>query len=269
MHYPHRGIFGTNRAVLRQALIYIVVTKKQNILRNRNFHILINEVTMTSISRVNQVQNENLQKIQAQTSISSQVYSPIERIKEAIKDEIKAEIIQNQKQENTIEQKKEEQQDEEKITQREQAQDEENVVFEQIERQNEENQQPDFLSVVRSDPNQSNVNTVTNVDYGAEFRSVEQRNAENVNQSTIDTQKQKEIFDNQFMNETNLQIQRESNERREHEALDKLSMLKKKEQQWSFKPEYNSYCGLSEDNQIYLAKELKNPFGDCQDFEKN
>lgn len=63
------------------------------------------------------------------------------------------------------------------------------------------------------------------------------------------------------------EITESRHEYRELEALEKLSMLKRNEQKWSFKPEYSSYCGISEDNKIYLAQELKNFFCDCKDFE--
>ena len=171
---------------------------------------------MNSInSVVNQVQNQKLQETQALTSIQP-AYSFSEIIKEAIKEATKVDIIQNQKQENVSEQKMEEQQDERKITEREQAQDEENVVFEQSEQHN---QQGDSLFLAISDVEQNNA---TNVDYGSEFMLVEQSNVENVNQFTLETQGQQEILNNQFVNDTNLQIQQECAQRAD-QIIEKFS----------------------------------------------
>lgn len=64
-----------------------------------------------------------------------------------------------------------------------------------------------------------------------------------------------------------MQIIESQHQRREHEAVAKIDMLKTKEQEWSFKPKYNSYCGLLAPN-IYLAHELKNAYSDCKDFQE-
>jgi hypothetical protein len=46
----------------------------------------------------------------------------------------------------------------------------------------------------------------------------------------------------------------------------KVELLASHRERWPFKPQVQAYCGVREDQNVYLVHEIKNRDGDCDDF---
>lgn len=64
-----------------------------------------------------------------------------------------------------------------------------------------------------------------------------------------------------------VKIQEDENQQKGNEANIRMNMDRNDKDFWGFQPVMSDFCGLREEEEIYLIKEIKNLGGQCTDFE--